>query len=156
MGGGFDTARLRAAGLVTGLLQVSISTSPFREDEPQYHPTWGLALPVPTADTVPLLRAAREALGLIFRAGYRYQRAGVVLLELRPAGAVTGDLFAPLAPAGAERRARLLAVLDGINGRWGRGTLRYLAEGGAQTWRMRRERLSPGYTTDWGGLPGVG
>ncbi len=151
-------ARLRAAGLVTGLLQVSIATSPFREDEPQYHPTWGLALPMPTADTVPLLRAARAALGLIFRAGYRYQRAGVVLLDLSPAGALTGDLFAPVAPAGAARRARLLEVLDGVNGRWGRGTLRYLAEGGAggQTWRMRRERLSPGYTTDWAGLPGVG
>ncbi len=150
--------RLRAAGLVTGLLQVSIATSPFREDEPQYHPTWGLALPVPTADTVPLLRTARAALGLIFRAGYRYQRAGVVLLDLSPAGAVTGDLFAPVAPAGAARRARLLEVLDGVNGRWGRGTLRYLAEGGAggQTWRMRRERLSPAYTTDWAGLPGVG
>ena len=151
-------ARLRAAGLVTGLLQVSIATSPFREDEPQYHPTWGLALPVPTADTVPLLRAARAALGLIYRAGYRYQRAGVVLLDLSPAGTVTGDLFAPVAPAGAARRARLLEVLDGVNGRWGRGTLRYLAEGGAggQTWRMRRERLSPGYTTDWGGCRGWG
>ena len=113
---------------------------------------------MPTADTVPLLRAARAALGRIFRAGYRYQRAGVVLLELRPAGAVTGDLFAPLAPAGAERRARLLGVVDGINGRWGRGTLRYLAEGGigGQAWRMRRERLSPAYTTRWAELPGVG
>ncbi len=151
----------RAAGLVTGLLQVSIATSPFREDEPQYHPTWGLALPVPIADTVPLLRAARAALGLIFRAGYRYQRAGVVLLDLSPAGAATGDLFAPVGPAGAARaarRARLLEVLDGVNGRWGWGSLRYLAEGGAggQPWRMRRERLSPGYTTDWAVLPGVG
>ncbi|MBP8284952.1 MAG: DUF4113 domain-containing protein [Chromatiaceae bacterium] len=48
--------------------------------------------------------------------------------------------------------------MDGVNGRWGRGTLRYLAEGGAggQAWRMRRERLSPGYTTDWAGLMEVG
>ena len=54
------------------------------------------ALPVPTADTVPLLRAARAALGLIYREGYRYQRAGVVLLDL--------------SPAGAARRERLLAA----------------------------------------------
>ncbi len=87
-----------------------------------------------------------------------HQRAGVVLLDLSPAGALTGDLFAPVAPAGAARRARMLEVLDGVNGRWGRGTLRYLAEGGAgaQPWRMRRERLSPGYTTDWGGIAGGG
>jgi DNA polymerase V len=60
--------------------------------------------------------------------------------------------------AGAARRARLLAVLDGINGRWGRGTLRYLAEGGmgGQAGRMRRERLSPAYTTCWAEFPGVG
>ncbi|MBP8283892.1 MAG: DUF4113 domain-containing protein, partial [Chromatiaceae bacterium] len=42
--------------------------------------------------------------------------------------------------------------MDGINVRWGRGTLRLLAEGGAaQPWRVRRERLSPWYTTDWEG-----
>ena len=77
--------------------------------------------------------------------------------RLGQAGALlTGDLLAPVAPAGAARRERLLAVLDGINGRWGRGTLRYLAEGGAQPWRMRRERLSPAYTTPWEELPGVG
>ena len=81
-----------------------------------------------------------------------------MLLDLSPAGAVTGDLFAPVAPAGAARRARLPEVLDGVNGRWGRGTLRYLAEGGAggQAWRMRRERFSPGYMTDWAGLMEVG
>jgi DNA polymerase V len=43
-----------------------------------------------------------------------------------------------------------------INRRWGRGTLRYLAEGLGQPWRMRRERLSPAYTTQWGELLGVG
>jgi DNA polymerase V len=50
-----------------------------------------------------------------------------------------------------------MTVMDDINRRWGRGTLRYLAEGGAggQTWRMRRERLSPAYTTRWGELLGV-
>ncbi|MBP8290168.1 MAG: DUF4113 domain-containing protein [Chromatiaceae bacterium] len=49
-------------------------------------------------------------------------------------------------------------MLDGVNGRWGRGTLRYLAEGGAggQPWRMRRERLSPADTTRWEALPGGG
>ncbi len=107
-------------------------------------------MPVPTAGTVPLLRAARAALGLIYREGYRYQRAGV--LDLSPAGALTGDLFAPVAPARAARRARLLAVLDGVNGRWGRGTLRYLAEGLAQPWRMRQGRdvIPRGERNCWG------
>ncbi len=107
---------------------------------------------MPTADTLPLLRAVRAALGLIYREGYRYQRAGVVVLDLNPAGALTGDQFAPVAPAGAARRARLLAVLDGVNGRWGRGTLRYLAEGLAQPWRMRQGRdvIPRGERNCWG------
>jgi DNA polymerase V len=50
----------------------------------------------------------------------------------------------------------VMTVMDDINRRWGRGTLRYLAEGVGQPWRMRRERLSPAYTTRWGELLGVG
>nr|MBP8197188.1 DUF4113 domain-containing protein [Chromatiaceae bacterium] len=72
-------------------------------------------------------------------------------------GARSGDLFAPRSGAGEARRAGVMTVMDDINRRWGGGTLRYLAEGGAggQTWRMRRERLSPAYTTQWGELLGV-
>ncbi len=54
--------------------------------------------------------------------------------------------------ATAERRERLLTVLDGINTRWG-GTVRILAEGLAQSWQMRRQRMSPRYTTCWAELP---
>jgi DNA polymerase V len=65
-------------------------------------------------------------------AGFRYKKAGVVLLDLAPVGAVTGDLFAATRVEVTERRERLMAVMDGINTRWGRGTVRYLAEGLAQ------------------------
>jgi DNA polymerase V len=150
-------ATLRRAGLTAGVVQVQIGTPPFREDEPQYHPSLAVPLPLATADTARLIRAALAGLGALYRPGYRYQRAGVVLLDLAPAGARSGDLFAPLSAAGETRRAGVMTVMDDINRRWGRGTLRYLAEGGAggQTWRMRRERLSPAYTTRWGELLGV-
>ena len=49
-----------------------------------------------------------------------------------------------------------MAVMDGVNTRWGRGTLRYLAEGFVQPWQMRRARMTPRYTTCWEELPGVG
>ncbi len=117
-----------------------------------------LAVPLPlaTADTARLIRAALAGLRTLYRPGYRYQRAGVVLLDLAPAGARSGDLFAPLSVAGEMRREGVMTVMDDINRRWGRGTLRYLAEGLAQPWRMQRERLSPAYTTCWAELPGVG
>jgi DNA polymerase V len=85
-----------------------------------------------------------------------YQRAGVVLLDLAPAGARSGDLFAPLSAEGEARRAGVMTVMDDINRRWGRGTLRTLAEGVGQPWRMRRERRSPADTTQWEELLGVG
>jgi hypothetical protein len=70
--------------------------------------------------------------------------------------AKSGALFAPLSAAGETRRAGVMTVMDDINRRWGRGTLRTLAEGLGQPWRMRRERLSPADTTRWGELLGVG
>ena len=70
--------------------------------------------------------------------------------------AKSGVLFAPLSAAGEARRAGVMTVMDDINRRWGRETLRYLAEGVGPPWRMRRERLSPADTTRWGELLGVG
>ena len=146
-------AKLRKEGLQAGLIQVFIGTNPFQPEAPQYHPGATVPLSIPTADTTRLLRAARVGLRHIYREGYEYKKAGVVLLDLAPVGAVTGDLLAATRVAATERRERLMAVMDGINGRWGRGTVRYLAEGLAQPWQMRRGRMTPRYTTCWDELP---
>ena len=146
-------AKLRQEGLQAGLIQVFIGTSPFKPEAPQYHPGATVPLSIPTADTTRLLRAARVGLRHIYRQGYQYKRAGIVLLDLAPEGAVTGDLFATLGAETTARRERLMVVMDGINSRWGRGTMRYLAEGLAQPWQMKRQRMSPRYTTSWAELP---
>jgi len=146
-------AKLRQEGLQAGLIQVFIATNPFKPEAPQYHPGATVPLSLPTADTARLLGAAGVGLRHIYRQGYEYKRAGVVLLDLAPVAAVTGDLFAMTRPEALERRERLMAVMDGINQRWGRGTLRYLAEGLVQPWQMRRARMSPRYTTCWEELP---
>lgn len=54
-----------------------------------------------------------------------------------------------------QHSAKLMATMDVINQRWGRGTLKTAAEGVIKPWQMKRQRLSPGYTTDWEGLPMV-
>jgi DNA polymerase V len=81
-----------------------------------------------------------------------YQKAGVMLSELRPKAMAQASLFAD---PGDDRGQRLMATLDVINLRWGRGTLRSAAEGMEKPWQMKRQRLSPSYTTDWQGLPMV-
>ena len=67
--------------------------------------------------------------------------------------AVTGDIFARLGLETKTRREVLMAFMDGINHRWGRGKLGYLAEGLAQPWQMKRQRMTPRYTTCWAELP---
>ncbi len=146
-------AKLRQEGLTAGMIQVFLGTNPFKPEAPQYHPGATVPLSWPTADTSRLLKAARVGLWHIYRRGYAYQRAGVVLLDLAPLAARTADLFASASAETRERRERLMAVMDGINARWGRGTLRNLAEGFIQPWQMKRQRMSPRYTTCWEELP---
>ncbi len=144
--------RLRGEGQAAGSLQVFVNTNPFIPDEPQYHPGATLPFATPTADSARLIQAARQGLRRIYRPGYRYKKAGVMLMDLGPARVQQGDLFAPPETA---TRSRLLALVDAANRGLGQGTLRFAAEGIGQPWKMRRERMTPAYTSDWGELPEV-
>lgn len=59
-------------------------------------------------------------------------------------GEITGDLFASAQPVSSER---LMGVLDTVNARWGRGTMRLASVPVDPTWGMRREMMSQSYTT---------
>jgi DNA polymerase V len=97
---------------------------------------------------------ALRALQQIYRGGYyAYQKAGVTLMDLSPATMGQASLFGDCERQG--RSERLMRLLDSINQKQGRGTLRLSAEGFEKSWRMRRVNLSPAYTTDWSELPVV-
>lgn len=143
--------KLRSQGSLAGMVQVTIRTNPHQANSPQYQR--GLTIPLSQAsdDTLRLTKAALWGLQRIYRPGFAYQKAGVALLSLSAAGTPQMDLFSQ-----ARDNTRLMQVMDRINGIWGRGTLRSAAEGVHQEWRMKRERMSPGYTTCWTELPLVG
>jgi len=101
-------------------------------------------LPYPTDDVRLLTKAAVQGLEFIFRSGFTYSKAEILLLGLCQRGEFTDDLFASAQPASAER---LMQVLDAVNGRWGRGTLRPAAVPTNPDWGMRREMMSQSYTT---------
>ena len=101
---------------------------------------------------MPIGRAVRE-LAAIDRAGYRYQKAGVMPLALSAAVHRQGGLFDP---GDGERSRALMAALDAVNARMGRGTLRFGTEGFRPPWAMRQAHRSPAYTTRWEELPQVG
>jgi len=144
--------KLRNEGQAAGSIQVFLSTNNFIPNEPQYHPGMLISFPTPTADTARLIQAARSGLNRIFKPGFRYKKAGVMLLDLMPDTVRQGELFGPATEPRHERRARLLEVADALNGQMGQGTLRFAAEGTRQPWRMRRDNLTSGYTTAWAGL----
>lgn len=143
--------KLRAQHSVAGAVQVFIRTNPFKDEHPQYQAGVNVPLASPTADTRRLTHAAHLGLKHLFKPGYAYQKAGVMLMELREAGHEQGMLFDEPAPD----RPKLMDVIDRANGRWGRGTLRLASEGVEKAWHMKRGNLSPAWTTDWTQLPRV-
>ena len=92
------------------------------------------------------------ALRRIYRPGYLYHKAGVLLFDIAPAGRVQEEMFDQLEPS---RSDALMSALDTLNSRMGRAAVRYGAEGFEAAWRMKGEMRSPRYTTRWDELARV-
>lgn len=138
--------KLRRQHLAAGVVRVFIRTNPFKPTDLQYAATRGVRLPIASADTSLLLRAARQGLRTLWKPDYRYAKAGVELDDLCPASTVQGDLWTK---PDSGRRTELMACVDAINKSYGRGTLRFAATGFEQDWQLRASNRSPRYTTDW-------
>jgi len=136
--------KLRAQGSMCKRMRVSIRTGMFNPDEAHYAQGVMVELPYPTYDTLLMTRMATDAVAKIFRPGFRYSKAEVLLMDLRQPGEFTEDLFAPKQ---SLECVRLMQVMDNINGRWGRGTLRAASVPVSPDWGMRREMMSQSYTT---------
>jgi DNA polymerase V len=136
--------KLRAQGSLCKKMRVSIRTGMFNPEEAKYAQGALVELPYPTNDTLLLTRAATEAVGRVFRPGFRYSKAEVLLLDLRQPGEYTDDLFAPVQAVACDR---LMGVMDEINGRWGRGTVRSATVPAVADWGMQRNMMSQSYTT---------
>lgn len=138
--------KARRQDLAVGMMRVFVMSNRFKPTETQYDATHAVRIPVPTVDTAMLLRAARHCLLKLWRPDIRYKKAGVELHELTAAGLVQGDLLA--APDSA-RTTRLMKAIDHLNGDWGRGTVRFAATGFADRGKVRADRRSAHFTTNW-------
>ena len=136
--------KLRAQNSLCKKVRVSIRTGMFNPEEAKYANGVVVDMPYPTDDVRLLTKAAVEALDRIFRPGFKYSKAEVMLLNLCQPGEYTDDLFAESQPRDATR---VMSVLDQINERWGRGTLRAASVPRNPDWGMRREMMSQSYTT---------
>ena len=145
--------KLRTQDALAGAVTVSIRTSPFAPNQPNYQKTITTALAEASADSRVLARCALHILKQIFLPGLAYQKAGVMLSDIRPRSAQQAALFS--SAHDTPESTRLMQTLDHINARWGRGTMRLAAEGFEHRWQMKQEHLSPCYTTEWSDLPRV-
>jgi DNA polymerase V len=142
--------KLRDQHSLAGGIQVYIRTNPHKEKDPQYQQAMLLHLFEPTDDTRLLCRAALSGLQQVYRSGYAYQKAGVMLTEIIAAAARPRTLFDDV--AAQQKSAALMETLDHINRRMGSGTVQLLGEGVRKIWAMRRGNVSQRYTTEWGEL----
>ncbi|MDU7589788.1 MAG: DUF4113 domain-containing protein [Acidovorax sp.] len=111
---------------------------------------WGVGRKIGQA----IIHAALMGLQAIYRSGYRYAKAGVMLMDLSPADRCQQELLLDTEENSADRSA-LMQVLDGMNRRYGRGTVQLGSAGlggNERSWTMRQDRRTPGYTMDWEGL----
>jgi len=129
-------------------VSVFLRTSPYA-NEPQYGNNATQQLMLATQDTRDIVAAAMKALDHIWRDGYRYQKAGIMLNDFcsRP-GQI--DMFDESPPR--PKSDALMRVIDGIN-TTGLGKVWFAGQGIDKGWKMKREMLSPAYTTRWNELP---
>lgn len=136
--------KLRAQGSVCKQVRVSIRTGMFNPNEPKFSRGAQCELPYPTDDTRLITQATLKALERIYQPGFAFAKAQVLLLDLCQRGEFTDDLFAAIQPATSEK---VMSVLDKVNAKWGRGTLRPGIVPAAPTWGMRQAMLSQSFTT---------
>ncbi|EMQ5369225.1 Y-family DNA polymerase [Escherichia coli] len=145
--------KLRGEHQYCRFISAFVKTSPFALNEPYYGNNASVKLLTPTQDSRDIISAAIRCLDAIWQDGYRYQKAGVMLGDFFSQGVAQLNLFDDNAPRpGSEK---LMEVLDHLNAKGGRGTLYFAGQGIQQQWQMKREILSPRYTTRFSDLPVV-
>jgi DNA polymerase V len=146
----------RQEGLANQVLTF-VRTSPFRPD-PQYSRSIVVPLRRPTADSSLIADAALTGLRSIYKPEFLYAKAGVMLMALQPASVHQGELLLDEEPGERRDKGRLMGALDGLNRRYGRGTVLLGStglEGDRRRWSMKQERRTPQYTTRWEDMPVV-
>ncbi|MES0225555.1 Y-family DNA polymerase [Citrobacter braakii] len=137
--------KLRGEHQYCRFISAFVKTSPFAVREQYYGNSTSVKLITPTQDTRDIVNAAMRCLDTVWENGHRYQKAGVMLGDFFSQGIAQLDLFDDNSPR--QKSTHLMEVLDHLNAKGGRGTLYFAGQGIQQQWKMKRDMLSPRYTT---------
>jgi len=149
---GIACERMRSKGLYANAVYVFAQNSPF--DKAEFRPLHqAMGLPAPTNNTIQITKAALCLLKRIYEPDIYFQKAGVMVMDLVPKAGQQCDLFNY--NAHSEKNTKLMEIMDSINRKYSKGTIKLAAEGINREWRMRRSFKSPNYTGRWEDLPRV-
>lgn len=138
--------KLRQQNSMAISLTAYIRTNKHNVKHDQHYPCITVKVPFAVNSTQQLTRIAVQAIRAIWQPGYNYLKTGVRATGIIPAGEVQCNIF-----TGYEhsREQKLSGLIDDMNSRYGRGTVRLAAEGFERKWVMKQEYLSKQYTTNW-------
>lgn len=142
--------KLRGEHQYCRFVSAFVKTSPFALHEPYYGNSASVKLLTPTQDSRDIIGAATRCLDAIWKDGHRYQKAGVMLGDFYSQGVAQLNLFDDNAPR--QNSEKLMEVLDHFNAQNGRGALYFAGQGIQTGWQMKRDMLSPRYTTRYSDL----
>jgi DNA polymerase V len=144
--------KLRAQHSACVEMVVFAATNRFREDEPQTALSRAILFDVATSDHRKIISSAVHSLRDIFRNGYGYKKAGVIITKLIPESGVVHSLFED--GRVREKEVKLSSMLDNIKHSFGRDAVRFASQGSGKV-ASAHERQSPHYTTLWSDIPTV-
>lgn len=136
--------KLRKQNSCAKELLVFIQTNPFRQDLPQHMESKIIELPVATSSNIELVKYARQLTADLYKKGYMYKKAGVVVQGIVPSDQVQGNLFDTV---DRHKHNRLMRTMDDCNDEIGREKIRLLAQGFSRSWHLKQECLSKCYST---------
>ena len=127
-------------------LYVYLRTNPFRRQDPQYDNGITYGFMEPSDDTTFIIQAARKCLEQIYSKGYKYHKAGIMLLDLVPSSYKQMEMFDT---EETQSRSKLMKTIDVMNNSMGQDTIRFAAQGIYHPWARKCEHRTPRYTTNW-------
>ena len=137
--------KLRRQNSAANVVYVFIRTNSFRQDLKQHQRSLAVSLSFPSNSAITITRAAVYGLEQIFKKGYAYKKIGVIVMGIVPEEARQLNIFLNEDP----RHKKLFSVIDQINTREGMKKIGLAGQDLDSGFKMRREKLSPYYTTKW-------
>jgi DNA polymerase V len=136
--------KLRKQKSCARVMMVFLHTNQFRHDLPQYAKNIVITLPVPTNSSLELVNYAKAGLRKIFRKGFSYKKSGIIVSDFVPQNETQQNIFDT---RDRSKHSAIMEVIDTMNNRHGRDTLRIATQGFTQKWKLRQENLSKCYST---------